>query len=191
MFDGAFREGKEDFAHLEELEGVVSARSFELLIQWMFTGRIIVGKVDPVVEIETVVEFAWLADFCQVEGVEDLAAQHIKTVILANPTPPEPAFTLHRHPDTNTCCIISRTILWASFLPDGHAVRKILAMAVVESYLRSSKKHKFAKEAREVPNFANDVLDVVKVALSTLTGGYHGVVEFKDTITGMVLKARE
>jgi hypothetical protein len=190
MFDGAFLEGKEDIANLDELEGVVSVRSFKLLIQWLYVGRVIAGKATPGEEIETMVEFARLADFCQVDGLEELVAERIKALILENPAPRDYSFAESRHPDTNTYCITSQAILWGSFLPDDHAVRKILAMAVVEGYLRSSKKHKFAKEAREVLNFANDVMDAVKVALGTLKSGEYGLVQFNDPITGMVLNAK-
>ena len=72
MFNGEFEEGEEQIARLDLLEGVVSIRSFELLIQWIYVGQIIIGKSTPSEEIETLVEFARLADFCQVGGTEGL-----------------------------------------------------------------------------------------------------------------------
>lgn len=40
MFEGNFAEGTQDLAILEDLEGVVSVRSFEALIQWLYLRKI-------------------------------------------------------------------------------------------------------------------------------------------------------
>jgi len=186
MFDGVFKEGKEDVAKLDELEGVVSVRSFEMLIQWMYIGQVIGVEATPGEAIEAMVEFARLADFCQVEGVTELAAENIKIVILGHPAPKHAAFLGHRQPDTNTYSVTSRAIEWASFLPKDHAVRKMLAMTVVEGYLRATK-HKFFKETQEIPSFGMDVLNAVKSALNTLRGK-DGTIEFTDPISGLALR---
>jgi hypothetical protein len=180
MFNGAFKEGKEDIAKLDELEGVVSVRSFELLIQCIYTGRVIVEKTTLAEEIEAIVEFARLADFCQVEGMEKLLAERIKALIGTNT---DLTWNWNRSPDNNMKYITYRAILWASFLPDDHAVRNTLAAASVEGYLLSNE-HKFHKETRSIHNFAVDLLKEVKLTLGTLTGDRNNGVYFKDLISG-------
>jgi hypothetical protein len=180
MFNGGFKEGKEDIAKLDEIEGVVSVRSFELLIQCIYTGRVIVEKTTLAEEIEAIVEFARLADFCQVEGMEKLLAERIKALI---GTETDLTWNWDRSPDNNTTYITSRAILSASFLPDAHAVRNILAAASVEGYLRSNE-HKFHKEARSIHSFAVDLLKELKLTLGTLTGDRNIGVYFEDPISG-------
>jgi hypothetical protein len=180
MFNGGFKEGKEDIAKLDEIEGVVSVRSFELLIQCIYTGRVIVEKTTLAEEIEAIVEFARLADFCQVEGMEKLLAERIKALI---GTEIDLTWNWDRSPDNNTTYITSRAILSASFLPDDHAVRNILAAASVEGYLRSNE-HKFDKETRSIHNFAADLLKEVKLTLGTLTGDRNVGFYVEDPISG-------
>jgi hypothetical protein len=180
MFNGGFKEGKEDIVKLDELEGVVSVRSFELLIQCIYIGRVIVEKTTLAEEIEAIVEFARLADFCQVESMEKLLAERIKALI---GTKTDLTKYWNPSPDNNTKYITSRAILWASFLPDDHAVRNTLAAASVEGYLLSNE-HKFHKETRSIHNFAVDLPKEVKRTLGTLTGDRNTGVFFKDPISG-------
>jgi hypothetical protein len=182
MFNGGFKEGKEDIAKLDELEGVVSVRNFELLIQCIYTGRVIIEKKTLAEEIEAIVEFARLADFCQVEGVEKLLAERLKALI-----GPKTDLIRDRSPDNNTKYITSRAILWASFLPDDHAVRNILAAASFKGYLLSNE-HKFQKETQSIHNFAVDLLKEVKLALGTLIGDSRYGVYCEDPISGGCFK---
>jgi hypothetical protein len=47
MFEGDFKESKENSATLAEVEGVVSVRSFKLFLQFVYTGRIRLGDEPP------------------------------------------------------------------------------------------------------------------------------------------------
>jgi len=38
MFEGPFKEGKEQSTILEEVDAVVTLRSFQMLVQWMCLG---------------------------------------------------------------------------------------------------------------------------------------------------------
>jgi hypothetical protein len=189
MFNGDFKEGQENTAHLDLFEGVVSIRSFELLIQWMYVEQVIVAKVTPSEQIEALVEFARLADFCQVQGVEDLLAERIKAVMSAG-TQPAPkngwsAIANYRPPDTNTYRITSRAVRWASALAQGHAVRKMLATAAVEGFLRGIEhNHRFFKEIQEITGFGADVLNAVESCLSTLRVSDTRTIQFTDPISG-------
>jgi hypothetical protein len=67
----------------------------------------------------------------------------------------------------NTSCLMSQHVISATFLPQGHAVRRILAAATVEGYLRCEH-HRFAQEARERPTYGVDILEEVGLALKGL-----------------------
>ena len=84
MFKGPFREGEEQATTLEEINGVVTPRSFEILVQWVCLGRVVFRECAPDVAITTAIEFARLADMCRITGMESLMAEHIKAIILAS-----------------------------------------------------------------------------------------------------------
>jgi len=62
MFEGTFREGEEQSTTLEEMNGVVTPRSFQILVQWVCLSRVVFRKCAPDVSITTAIEFARLAD---------------------------------------------------------------------------------------------------------------------------------
>jgi hypothetical protein len=99
--DDSLYEG--DIVAVDELDGINLVRAFKLLIQWLYVGRIIVPKATPDEEIRAIVEFACLANFYKVGGMEELVAERIKTLIHDNPEPKaDAADPWKRHPDTNT-----------------------------------------------------------------------------------------
>lgn len=69
MFDGPLVEGTDNIVRLNELAGVVSVRSFTLLIQWCYTGKIVFKSVTPSEKLEALVEFARIANFCDLDGM--------------------------------------------------------------------------------------------------------------------------
>lgn len=78
MFEGPFKEGGEQSTTLEEMDGVVSTQSFQMLVQWVCLGRVVFGESTPEEAITTAIEFARLADMCHITGMESLMAEHIK-----------------------------------------------------------------------------------------------------------------
>jgi hypothetical protein len=174
---------------LTEIDGVVSTRSFELLVQWLYLGRVVFGNLTPKESITATIEFVRLADMCGVTGVGSLTAEHIKAIIKANPAPPQTPASIYsgkkRDPDTNTYCITSQHITSAAFLPEGHPVRSILATAAVEGYLRHDN-HKFREEAQNIPNFSVDLLKAVRTTLKKLTYKDYKIL-FEDPISGKTL----
>jgi hypothetical protein len=164
---GALKEREEQSTTLEEINGVVSTQSFQMLVQWVCIGRVVFGEFPPEEAITTAIEFARLADMCGVTGMESLIAGHIKALILANPAPDDSKFYMWRPPDTNTHCLTSQHIISAVALPEGHSVRGILAAAAVEGYLREVN-FKFLKETLEVPDFSADLLKAVRVTLGSI-----------------------
>ncbi|CZR58822.1 uncharacterized protein PAC_08714 [Phialocephala subalpina] len=189
-FEGGFQEGEEHSTTLTEIDGVVSTRSFELLVQWLYIGRVIFGELAPAEAITATIEFVRIADICQVTEMESLMAECIKAIIIANPGPntttrPGPSES------NNTYCLTSEHITSAADLPDGHLVRRILAAAAVEGYLLYEN-HKFLKEMEEVHSFSVDLLKAVKATLETLSTSYSGrSVFFKDPLRGVTVLLRE
>jgi hypothetical protein len=123
---------------------------------------------------------------CGVTGMEDLMAERIKAIIIANPAPVNRRFNMYRHPDTNTYCLTSHHITSAILLPDGHPVRILLAAEAVEGYLRFDK-HKFLKECREIPAFSADLLAAVKDTLKTVYYHDKGDIMFRDPMSETAL----
>lgn len=188
MFEGNFAEGEQQVATLEEVEGVVSVRSFEALIQWIYLRKVQFDSKGPEDQISATIELVRLADMCSITGMETQMAQYIKDILVANPDPRSKG-SLVRHVDTNTYCLTRQHILSATFLPHGHLVRGILAAASVEGYLRDGN-YKFVPETHGHPTFGADLLQEVR---STL----HGIkstqweITFEDPISGMYMRLKE
>jgi hypothetical protein len=70
---------------LTEIDGVVSERSFKLLVQWLYLGRVIFSASTPEDSVSATLEFVRFADMCGVTGMESQMAEHIKAIIVANP----------------------------------------------------------------------------------------------------------
>ena len=181
MFEGPFREGEEHSTTLEEINGVVTPRSFQMLAQWVCLGRVVFTECTPDIGITTAIEFARLADMCRITGVESLMAKRIKAIILANPAPEDSDWEQWRLPDTNTHCLTSQHITSAVNLPEGHPVRAILAAATVEGCLRQHN-YKFEREASEILEFSVDLLKAVRTTIEGITAA-----AFEDPISGVRL----
>ncbi|KAE8145023.1 hypothetical protein BDV25DRAFT_170876 [Aspergillus avenaceus] len=106
MFTGEFKEGQEQIAVLEEVEGIVS--------------------------VQTVIELARFADMCTVTSLESEIARQIKE-ILKDYLVPECA---REYNNRNTYFLTSEHVRSAIFLSKGHVVRQVLAAASVVGYLR-------------------------------------------------------
>src|SRR5258708_7053666 len=98
MFEGRFQEGKEQSVVLQEISGVVSGRSFEMLVQWLYVGRVKLSKLPPNEAITAIIEFLRLADMCQVTGMEQDMVNEIKAIMVQDIH----LRTSQKHPDTNT-----------------------------------------------------------------------------------------
>ncbi len=177
-FEGGFKETEEQATTLMEIPGVVSIQSFEMLLQWLYQERFVLKSLNPQDAITSIIEFVRIADMCQVTGMESLMAEHIKATIKGGTTPSYIFVSRER----NTRYLMSQHIISASFLPDGHPVRDILAEACVEDYLVHDD-HKFVREARDIPNFAVDLLKAVKTTLKTVAFINHEIV-FTEPIRG-------
>ncbi|OBT60688.1 hypothetical protein VE03_09991 [Pseudogymnoascus sp. 23342-1-I1] len=186
MFTGGFKEGEQQTATLELVDGVVSVRSFEMLAQWLCIGRIVFKEYTSEVStpeastqeesITAAIEFSRLADMYGIIGMESRVAAHIRDIILSSPPP------LSWNLEKNTHYITSGHIISASHLPQGHAVREVLAMASVEGYMLFDH-HKFSEEAQCVANFSADLLKAVKETMNSIHHNRYRV-EFKNPVSG-------
>ena len=122
---------------------------------------------------------------CRVTGMEIQMAEHIKAILLANPAPKNSLFEQDRDPDTNTYSLAPQHIISAALLPSGHPIRKVLAAAAVEGYVRHDR-HKFLKEIRETPDFAVDLLMEIKETLRTVAIR-ESKISFIDPFSGKTL----
>ncbi|KAL9105636.1 MAG: hypothetical protein Q9227_009215, partial [Pyrenula ochraceoflavens] len=183
-FESGFQEGKEQSTTLEEVDGVVSTRSFQMLVQWLYRGRVVLGDMTPTDSISAIIEFVRIADMFGVTGMESIMAEQIKTTLLAS------SKSFLGGGNSNTQCLESSHIVSAASLPEGHPVRRVLASAVAGEMLRTDK-HKFAKEAKEVGAFAADLLEAVMDTLEShsLMGG--GGVSVRDPLSGEERRLRK
>ncbi|KAJ6116148.1 hypothetical protein N7523_005584 [Penicillium sp. IBT 18751x] len=166
-------------ATLEKTEGIVSVQSLEALLQWLYLRMVKFDVELPGDQISAAIELARLAEMCNVGGLEVQMARYIRKTIIANQNSELVRFL--RHADTNTCCLTSQHIASASFLPQNHLVRRVLAEASVEGFLRDQN-HKFALETQKYPSFGADLLKEVSISLNGLKSA--SKVAFKDPISG-------
>ncbi|CAG8111081.1 unnamed protein product [Penicillium nalgiovense] len=182
MFEGNFAEEQQQLATMKEVEGVVSVRSFEALMQWLYIRRVHFDSKAPGDQVSAAIELARLADMCNITGVGHEMARYIKDILVANPDPRNND-SLVRHVNTNTYCLTGQNIISATSLPQGHPVRGILAAASVEGYLRDGN-YKFVKETHEHPTFGADLLQEVRSTLNGLKVAQWKTT-FEDPISGM------
>lgn len=119
---------------------------------------------------------------CALTSLESQMARRIKEISKANP---EPQPFTGKHVDMNTYCLTPEHIIWATFLPDGHAVRHVLAAASIDGYFRDEN-HKF-EEVQAYPTFGADVLQEVRKVLNTLKV-VNSAATVEDPLSGKRLK---
>ena len=158
MFKGDFKEGVEQSTTLEEIDGVVSTRSFEMLVKWLYVGKINIDEATSEETITASLEFVRLADMCRVFGMEKLIAGRIKTMIVGQPPTESNKKTATI---AHNACLTSEHIMSAVLLPDGHPVRTILTLAAVPAYLN---RDNYLSEALDNGVFAVDLLKEVQIA---------------------------
>ncbi|KAJ6096105.1 hypothetical protein N7486_006851 [Penicillium sp. IBT 16267x] len=178
MFKGEFLESKALTVTLEEMEGVVSVRGLEALFQ---LGVVKFDIEDRVEDISASLELVRLADMYDVFELDAVMARYIKDLIIVIPS-------FNRHIDTNTHHLTADHIISAAVLHREHAVRRLLAEASVEGFLRSEH-HKFAHLTEDCPSFAADLLREVRLTLNRLksTRGC----KFKDLISENFIELNE
>ncbi|KAJ5204912.1 uncharacterized protein N7498_005791 [Penicillium cinerascens] len=178
MFEGKFIEGQQQTTILEEMEGVVSAQSFEAFLQWLYLRKIRFDLSEPEHQISATIELARFADMCNVTAIESEVARYLKNVLINHPNPERINIGI----TINTYRLTSQHIISATFLPEGHAIRRILAAATVRGYLLCEN-HRFAQETREYPSFGVDLLHEVGLTLKGMNIAGYGAT-WEDPLNG-------
>ena len=174
MFNGKFVETTRNAVTIEEIENVVSVRSFSMLLEWIYLGRINDDPAQPEQRISALIEFARFADMCMVsKEVFDLIRSKLSGVIRDSQTNSgEKDSHLHlQH-------VTKEHINSAMRLPMGNPVRNLMVKACVRDFLGPTT-FKFEKEIRETDSFAADLLCTVKNTLKYATFA-SGAINYKD-----------
>lgn len=120
---------------LNEMDDVVSIQSFEMLIQWLYIGRVCFGNLfGTIVEnqkMTSIIEFLRIVDMCCVTDMEAAMAVQIRSIIMSAPT------LFRRGPIINPQITPQHTRS-ALFLPSGHPVRDLVVNGAIEEYIRSN-----------------------------------------------------
>lgn len=180
ILEGPLLETQHNVFTLQKVEGVVSDQSLEALIQWLYLRAVIFDVSDPTEQISAAIELARLADMCRISGLAPPMAEYIRKVLVSNPSPESGLYW--RHADTNTHYITPQHIASACTLPPKHPVRRVLAKASVEGYLRQQN-YKFLEETQLYSSFGADLLAEVSMALGGLISASN--VAFEDPISGV------
>lgn len=176
MFNGNFQESREQTVTLEEMQDVISVRSVEALIRWLYTHAVKFEIRDIIDHISAAMELARLADKYDIAGIESQLAEYINRLIRSN----EHDESLCLFGTTSWIC--SEHISSSTLLPLEHPVRTVLAQACVRDTLLGDYEN-LKEHTREFPGFAADLLHEVTEALTHV---FHSVDTFslKDPLTG-------
>jgi len=157
-----------------------------LLVKWLVVGQVEFEDLKPSEAITAIIEFSRMADMCGVSGMEGVMAERIKTIIVDNP-PDDNVFV--ERLEANTYHLTPQHIESAAELPNGHAIRDMLASAAVKGFLRQTK-HKFRDQADNNQDFAADLLKAVVSCLESLEISRNST-SVMDPISGERFELRE
>ncbi|KAJ5627547.1 hypothetical protein N7528_004974 [Penicillium herquei] len=193
MFGGHFLESQTMEVELEELENVVTPRSVQALIQWIYL-RGIKFDLDVQDKITAAMEFARLADMYAITELEYKLEKYMKDHIFEWSQPgmnweglldeDEIPKDKTAYVERNTVCLKAEHIISATHLHRGHPVRRLLAGACVKGLLQDGR-GKFSELIHEYPSFGADLLIELRAALCSgnfedpishkaLQFGFHG-----------------
>ncbi|KAJ5946060.1 hypothetical protein N7454_002899 [Penicillium verhagenii] len=176
MFEGNFRESQEMAVTLEVMEGVVSMRSVEALIQWLYVQVIEFDIEDHTEHISAAIEFARLAEKYGINNcLEDKIAEYIRGVFIQ-------ASSSTQLGQGHTHYLRNEHIASATLLPHRHAVRRMIVKACVQDFFTTSYLN-LIYQAECVPTFGTDLLQEVKLALNAIKCHKKYYI-FKDPISG-------
>lgn len=182
MFEGNFQESHTLTTELEEMKDIVSVRSVEALIMWLYLRTVRFDITDNTECVSAALELARLADMYKIIKLGENVAQYIEDKVhgpyVSQLLFEKPSVTRTKdgvrwvdYPalwlNFRTPWISSEHIISATALPYGHPVRKILAFASIRDYLVDNT-DKFSKLIEAHPSFGADILQQVRPALRQL-----------------------
>ncbi|KAL4885700.1 hypothetical protein BJY04DRAFT_213908 [Aspergillus karnatakaensis] len=147
-FDRMFKDdlSKQQSAELEEVDGIVSTRTFEMLLQWLYFGHITLVEEPLADQLTVALEFTRFANML---GIKEVVAHmfgqiKVRGVELEDSTSKQEEQAYSQH-------ITAKHIYAATRLPKGHPVRRLVIQAVAEGYVVTfvnCEKFKFYAEIR-------------------------------------------
>ncbi|KAF7719846.1 Uncharacterized protein PECH_007766 [Penicillium ucsense] len=164
-FDSMFKDNEigdvEQIITLDPIDGAVSKRSIEGVLQWIYTRQIhCEASLSRADEIASAIEIARLADLWRIAGaLRDTLAERIKKAVLASRGK---AFK-----KVKAVIITRQHIFSAGYLPQDHAVRRIVVQAAMGAFLRTDGDC-YGREIREHPSFGADLLQELRPRLNQL-----------------------
>jgi hypothetical protein len=160
-----------------EIEGIVSFKNMKTLIQWLYRGTVEFGYSTPEEEISEILEFTRLAHmFGILQDVEKAMASRIREIILTalvgnSVKSNHPHLDILKPVEHNYGILATHIRIehthTASELPRECGVRKVLAAASVEGYLRNFPPVPW-HGLGDTSSFTVDLMQQVKLALMTL-----------------------
>lgn len=181
MLEGGFVEGGQKTVAMKEIDGVVSARSMEALLQWLYLRRVRFETAAAGEKMEAAIEVARLADMVEMGGLERYMGEYIKEVLVT----PKDEWGLWGGAGA---LVTLQHIEAASLLPQGHEVGRILGRAMVGEYA-CQKGHRFRGKMAEYPRFAANVLEAMVELLGKVEFGKNQG-SYKDPLTGNKITMR-
>lgn len=166
-FNGGFREAQDLELKLEE----TTAKTFDLVIQWIYTGKFIlpVTSTSASETFDQLLGFVKLADRLNLLGPLDTVVASMKALLVSDRDLLKPVH-----------------IRAAAELPREHVVRLLFADACAREYtlfVRSaSKGFKFSAELKEIESFAFDLLGSFGLSVSR-TRHTRSSIDFFDPLT--------
>lgn len=179
MFNSEYLESQQQTVTLKEADHDISVRNLEALFQWLYQRTIRFGIEDLGEHISAAMELTRLADKYDISGLETIMAEYIRNIIIFNPHPQNK--NSWRHVDSNTYHLEHDHIVSATLLPPAHPVRRVLAAASVEGFLRSTR-HKFSEETNAYPSFGANLLQETRLVLHSVKP--LRAAAFEDPISG-------
>ena len=143
MFQGdRFIEGKEREATLEEMDGVVSTRSLQHLLEWVYMDRLSFTSEMPPDLLSEALEFLRIADMCDVHGMEKSTADFVSDLLTKPSSEP---------------VILPQHIKSISLLPKRHPIRPIIAKKLANSFFHAQD-FPYFDELSDCPSIGAEIL---------------------------------
>ncbi|CAG8220071.1 unnamed protein product [Penicillium salamii] len=163
MFQGKFREAKDQSVTLQAMEGVISEQSFEGLVQWICIKRVTFDLASPSDQITAFIELARLADMCGMVEMQEYLASSVNGILKKGyyDSNPEAPRSLSKHLTTQHICS-------ATALPEGHPLFRVLCVASVRDILEK-KCSRLVEATRSNHRYAAGVLQEVIASLDGMT----------------------
>lgn len=150
--ENSFKEGIEKVAVLEEMEGVVSSRSLDSLLQWIYRDNASFESTELPDIISEMLEFLRMADMCDVHGMEKPVTRYILAALKKADFSQRSKILLPHH--------ISST----GRLPVGHPLRSVIAKAIMRPFFEEGD-FPFFDELSQVPSLSGDFLKEVRAMI--------------------------